>query len=135
MGEGTGEDTEVTMPDPMDMVTMERDLLMKLPLPSLAPTPTLKLTPGTGTMGMLTGLTDMVITVADMEAMEAITTERDNTYPDGLGKKVLGDALEIVTFPDMKHGWSVRGDMSDPKVERDVQKCFNLALAFFKKIH
>merc|ERR1712226_261571 len=46
------------------MVTMERDLLMKLPLPSLAPTPTLKLTPGTGTMGMLTGLTDMVITVA-----------------------------------------------------------------------
>merc|ERR1712203_910451 len=75
--EGTGEDTEVTIPDPMDMVTMERDLLMKLPLPSLAPTPTLKLTPGTGTMGMLTGLTDMVITVADMEAMEAITTERD----------------------------------------------------------
>merc|ERR1712076_249524 len=75
--EGTGEDTEVTMPDPMDMFTMERDLLMKLPLPSLAPTPTLKLTPGTGTMGMLTGLTDMVITVADMEAMEAITTERD----------------------------------------------------------
>jgi len=56
-----------------------------------------------------------------------------NTYPDGLGKKVLGDALEIVTFPDMKHGWSVRGDISDPKVERDVQKCFNLALAFFKK--
>ena len=54
-------------------------------------------------------------------------------FPDGLGKKVLGDALEIVTFPDMKHGWSVRGDMSDPKVERDVQKCFNLALAFFKK--
>merc|ERR1712241_1412208 len=32
------------------MVTTERDLLMKLPLPSLAPTPTLKLTPGTGTM-------------------------------------------------------------------------------------
>merc|ERR1712241_1080628 len=61
--EDTGEDTEVTI-DPMDtMVTMERDLLMSLPLPSLAPTPTLKLTPGMGTMDMVTGLTDMVITV------------------------------------------------------------------------
>merc|ERR1719412_3080415 len=64
---GTGttgmEDTEVTMvatmADPMDMVTMERDLLMSLPLPSLAPTPMPRLTPGTGTTGMLTGLTVM----------------------------------------------------------------------------
>ena len=59
--------------------------------------------------------------------------DHENTYPDGLGKKVMGDALEIVTFPDMKHGWSVRGDMNDPKVERDVKKAFNLALAFFRK--
>ena len=51
----------------------------------------------------------------------------------GLGKKVMGDALEIVTFPDIKHGWSVRGDMNDSKVERDVKKAFNLALAFFRK--
>merc|ERR1712203_1209826 len=57
--EGTGEDTEGTMADPMDMATMERDLLMKLPLPSLDPTPMPRLTPGTGTMGMLTGLTVM----------------------------------------------------------------------------
>ena len=50
-----------------------------------------------------------------------------------IGKKVLGDALEIVTFPDQKHGWTTRGDMSDPKVERDVQKALNLTLAFFTK--
>merc|ERR1711997_1259818 len=56
--EDTGEDTEVTI-DPMDtMVTMERDPLMKLPLP-LAPMLMPKLTPGMGTMGMLTGLTVM----------------------------------------------------------------------------
>merc|ERR1711997_299931 len=56
--EDTGEDTEVTT-DPMDtMVTMERDPLMKLPLP-LAPMLMPKLTPGMGTMGMLTGLTVM----------------------------------------------------------------------------
>ena len=51
----------------------------------------------------------------------------------GMGKKVLGDALEIVEFPEMKHGWSLRGDLKDPKVERDVKKAFNLTLAFFKK--
>ena len=49
------------------------------------------------------------------------------------GKKVLDDALEVITFPDMKHGWVTRGDMSDPKVERDVQKGLNLALSFFTK--
>merc|ERR1711936_1359732 len=42
------EDTEVTMvatmADLMDMVTTERDLLMMLPPPNLAPTPILQLT-------------------------------------------------------------------------------------------
>merc|ERR1712038_1745798 len=61
--------------------------------------------------------------------------DHENTYPGGLGKKVLGDALEIVTFPDMKHGWTTRGDMSDPKVDRDVKKALNLALGFFYKIY
>ena len=50
-----------------------------------------------------------------------------------LGKQVLGDALDIVEFPDMQHGWTIRGDMSDPVVERDVKKAFNLTLAFFKR--
>merc|ERR1712223_887954 len=47
--------------DMVTMVTMERDLLMRS-LPSLDPTPmpTQQLTPGTGTTGMLTGLTVMV---------------------------------------------------------------------------
>ncbi len=51
----------------------------------------------------------------------------------GLGKEILGDALEIVEFSDMRHGWTVRGDLKDPKVERDVKKAFNLALSFFGK--
>ena len=51
----------------------------------------------------------------------------------GLGKQVLGDALEIVEFPDMLHGWSVRGDLGDPMVERDVKKAFNLTLAFLNR--
>ena len=27
----------------------------------------------------------------------------------GLAQEVLGDLLELVEFPDMKHGWSIRG--------------------------
>ena len=34
-----------------------------------------------------------------------------NVKVGGLGKKVLGDGLEILEFPDMVHGWTVRGDL------------------------
>merc|ERR1739846_193840 len=57
------------------MVTMERDLLMKLPLPSLAPTPTLKLTPGMVTMGMEDTGEDTEVTTDPMDTM--VTMERD----------------------------------------------------------
>merc|ERR1712061_264103 len=51
--------------------TTERDLLMRLPLPNLAPTLMPKLTRVTVTTGMVTGLTDMVTTVTDtMDTME-----------------------------------------------------------------
>lgn len=59
--------------------------------------------------------------------------DHPNTFPDGLGKKVLVDALQVIPFLDMQHGWSVRGDLDDPKVKRDVERCFNLALATFGK--
>merc|ERR1712020_346784 len=55
------------------MVTTERDLLMKLPLLPLAPTPMLQLTPGMGTTAMVTGLTGMVTMGIDT----TVTTERD----------------------------------------------------------
>jgi len=29
-----------------------------------------------------------------------------------------GAGVEVIEFPDMQHGWTVRGDMSDPKVKR-----------------
>merc|ERR1711993_92086 len=74
--EGTGEDIEVTMADPMDtMVTMERDLLMSLPLPSLDPTPMPRLTPGTGTTGMEDTGEDTEVTTDPMVTM--VTMERD----------------------------------------------------------
>lgn len=59
--------------------------------------------------------------------------DHENVRFGGLGKQILGDGLEIIEFPDMKHGWSVRGDLSKPEVERDVKKAFNFVLTFFGK--
>ena len=56
-----------------------------------------------------------------------------NSRVGGLGKKVLTDGLEIIEFPDMKHGWTTKGDLSVPEVERDIKKTFNFVLAFFGK--
>merc|ERR1711863_111526 len=72
------EATEVTMVVTIDMdtmVTTERDLLMKLPLPSLAPMPTLRLTPGMGTMAMEDTGEDTEVTIDPMDTM--VTMERD----------------------------------------------------------
>ena len=39
----------------------------------------------------------------------SVQGDHANTFPGGLGQEVLGDKLEIQTFSDMKHGWTVRG--------------------------
>ena len=63
----------------------------------------------------------------------SIQTTKFSVILNGLGKQVLGDGVEIIEFPDMRHGWTVRGDLADPAIERDVKKAFNLVLAFFGK--
>jgi dienelactone hydrolase len=35
-------------------------------------------------------------------------------------------------FPEMKHGWVGRGDISDPAVKRDIEDALGRALAHFK---
>ena len=64
-----------------------------------------------------------------------LPSQRDSpsVKKNGLGKQVLGDSVEIIEFPDMRHGWTVRGDLADPTIERDVKKAFNLVLDFFGK--
>merc|ERR1712066_578847 len=76
------EDTEVTMVDTMadhtDMVTMARDLLTKLPLLNLAPTPTPKPTPGMVTTGltvMVTMVLDTVVTTGDKKWTSRTTSD------------------------------------------------------------
>lgn len=38
-----------------------------------------------------------------------------------------------IPFPDMFHGWAVRGDMQDPKIARDVKICLDETEKFFGK--
>ena len=42
-----------------------------------------------------------------------------------------GLSCDIEEFPDMAHGWVPRGDTSDGKVKRDVQKSLETACKFF----
>ena len=60
-------------------------------------------------------------------------TDHINVKPGGLGEKVLGDRLNIVEFPDMAHGWTIRGDISKEEVKRDVAKAIQLAVEHFEK--
>ena len=56
-----------------------------------------------------------------------------NVKPGGLGEKILAEKLTIVEFPKMRHGWTVRGDISDPLVEKDVQRAMQELSKFFEE--
>jgi hypothetical protein len=47
--------------------------------------------------------------------------------------QILGDHAEIIEFPDQEHGWTVRGDLSDPAVKAAVEKAMVEATKFFDK--
>jgi len=59
--------------------------------------------------------------------------DAENCKKGGLAEQVLGSKLEITEFPEMQHGWSVRGDMTDPAIARDVTKAVTETLEFFAK--
>jgi dienelactone hydrolase len=56
-----------------------------------------------------------------------------NVKLGGLAEEVLGDNLTIVEFNDMQHGWTTRGNLTDPTIDRDVHKAIKLAVEFFNK--
>ena len=70
---------------------------------------------------------------SDKDSVKLAAQTPDGTKIIGLGKQILGDGVEIIEFPDMSHGWTTRGDLSDPIVERDVKKAFNFVISFFGK--
>lgn len=59
--------------------------------------------------------------------------DAESVQEGGLGSQILKDRLTVLAFPQMRHGWTMRGDLSDPKVEEDVKKAFTEAVAFFNQ--
>lgn len=60
--------------------------------------------------------------------------DSDIFIKDGAGKKALeatGGGVE--EFPDMLHGWVSRGDMSDEKVKRDVDRALQTMTSFLEQ--
>jgi len=53
-------------------------------------------------------------------------------FKEVLSKKPFAEKCGYRLFDEMKHGWSVRGDLTDPAIHRDVDECFRLAIEFFK---
>jgi len=46
--------------------------------------------------------------------------------------QILGSDAYFVPFKDMKHGWTVRGDISQPEVDQGARKAMAEAAQFFQ---
>ena len=57
----------------------------------------------------------------------------DSLKARGVSGRVLGDKLSVVEFPDMEHGWTVRGDLDNPVIARDVLRAKELVVEFLAK--
>ena len=60
-------------------------------------------------------------------------SDPDSVKTGGLASNILKKRAKVVEFPDMNHGWTTRGDLSQPDVERDVNKAMSEATKFFDK--
>jgi len=55
-----------------------------------------------------------------------------NVKIGGLADTILQD-VTIIEFNDMRHGWTSRGNLADPAIDRDVHAALGSALNFFNK--
>jgi len=86
----------------------------------------------TGMMGETTA--DIVKAIKCPQLVMPAGNDQEVDKTGGEHQQLLGASMwEVVEFPEMQHGWSVRGDMSDPAIERDVKKAIEGGLEFFKK--
>jgi len=59
--------------------------------------------------------------------------DAEEDMKDGLAKQIMGDKLRVVECLDMKHGWTTRGDTSDPNTKRDLDLAITEAMDLFSK--
>jgi len=61
-------------------------------------------------------------------------SDHENVKTGGLAQKILGeDSCKIIDFPEMEHGWTTRGDLSDAKVKAEVERAVTEAIKFFEE--
>ena len=63
-------------------------------------------------------------------------TDPDNVKEGGDVEQwleVVGQKVEVFEFPDMRHGWVPRGDVSIPEVERDVKLAMEKTVEFLRE--
>jgi len=70
---------------------------------------------------------------APQNFMPSRTDELYGLFNGGLTEEILQDNAMFIQFPEMEHGWTIRGDMSIPNVDRDVKKAIADALDFIQK--
>ena len=56
-----------------------------------------------------------------------------NVKTAGLAHNILGPRLKIREFPEMVHGWTVRGDAEEPEVDRDTKLALDEAMNFLNE--
>ena len=45
-----------------------------------------------------------------------------------------GEKSKFYLYDEMAHGWTIRGDIKEEKIARDVESAFSNAVAFFNSI-
>jgi len=85
-------------------------------------------------MGLLGENEEEVLkSIKSPQLMMPARTDSPNVRTGGLAQEVLGERVTILEFPEMDHGWTVRGNLTIPAVQRDVNKAMTEAIAFFNK--
>ena len=76
---------------------------------------------------------DLLKGVACKQLFMPAGNDPETVQSGGLGEKILKDNLTIESFPDMIHGWSMRGDLTDPTIKRDVDRTTDIYINFIKE--
>jgi len=61
-------------------------------------------------------------------------TDSENVKVGGLAEQTLVDKVTIIEFPEMDHGWTTRGNLSIPAVDRDVHLALSEAINCFNNV-
>jgi dienelactone hydrolase len=91
--------------------------------------------PSTRLEGMFGGNEVDMISATNMPSLFLSASDDPETLKEGgeIAGILASKGGSVDTYPDMKHGFVSRGDLSDANVKRDVEDALNKAIAFLKQ--